>query len=479
VEVDPIIIRIQAIDEATDKIKVIASSLKNLEIKMPEMNMGGSYKQVNVIKRNLESALTPLQTLERQTMNFQRQLDRMPIQPIERLNQSLQIAGISENQFTSFLQKNNMEVIKGIGVYDQLTGAIITQGQAVKLATIDTRRFKMEWLSIMFAGMALDRVFGSLIGKQFELFGVTELLSAAWTITLLPIMEIITPLIYSLLDAFMNLPTGIQTAIGVFVLFGAILGKVFSIFGQIFLGIKGITTLFPGLGTTIYDLGATILGLGSTFLIIAGVILAVVVGMYLAWKTNFLGMKDTVQGFIDGVKQIFGGIVSIFKGILDIVVGLFTGDFNKVKKGIQEIFSGLWDFLVGGFKTAFNLIAGIVKGSLLIIYNIIKVLVDGIIWVANALGKVAGKKTNLIDFKMPSFKEGGIMPYTGVAYLHAGEKVIPRNQVESQGEEVITFSPTINLNASVNSDIDIRDLASKLNTYWAADFARMTQRRIA
>ena len=69
------------------------------------------------------------------------------------------------------------------------------------------------------------------------------------------------------------------------------------------------------------------------------------------------------------------------------------------------------------------------------------------------------------------------MPYTGLAYLHAGEKVIPKNQVNSS-ESTIVFSPTVNLNASVGSDMDVRDLANKLNYYWAKDFERMTQRRV-
>ncbi len=487
-ETDPIIIRIQAIDEASEKIQAIASSLNNIQIKMPEM--GGSYKQINVIKNGIENTLVPMKNLERETMAFQRQLGTMDVEPIERLDQTLKMAGITEQQFTTFLQRNNMESIKGLGVYDRLSGAVISQGRAVKMATIDMRRFKMEWLSIMFAGMALERVFSGIVKSQMDLYGVTQMTSDMWTIIMAPAMDIISQKLYDLIGQMMDLPPETQMAISLVVLGGDIIGKVLGGLGQIYLAIQGFGMLFPGLAASISNagggilgffkvIGSAIAGLGAPFLIIAGIVIAVVIGMYLAWKTNFLGMKQTVTDFIEGVKQWFGGLINIFKGVFDIISGLLSGNFEKVKEGFQKIFQGLFDWLIGGFKMAFNLIAGIIKGALMIVYNIVKVLVDGVIWLINAIGKVGGKKTDIISFRMPSFQAGGIMPYTGVAYLHEGEKVIPRNQVSNQSSEPsIIFSPTVNMNASVGSDVDIRNLADKLNRYWAADFARMTKGRV-
>lgn len=474
-ETHPIIIRIQVIDEATAKINAVASSLKNLEIKMPEMSLGGSYKQVNVIKSSLRSALTPLQTLEKETANFQRQFGMMDVEPVERLDQTLKEAGMTQGQFTNFLKRNNMEVIKGVGVYDKLSGSIVSQGQAVKLATIYSRRFKMEWLSIMFAGMALERVFHGIVKSQMDLYGITQMTSDMWTIVMAPAMDLVSQGLYDIIDKIMQLPESTQMTIGLIVLGGDVFAKIVGALGQIFLAIMGLKMLFPGLVAAVARagggmlgifkaIGAVFAGLSATFLIVAAIIVAVLIGMYLAWKTNFLNMKETVQNFIDGIKQWFHGIIEIVKGVLMIIKGIFTGDFTLIKDGIVKIFKGLWDFLVGGFKAAFNLIAGIIKGALMIVYNIIKVLIDGVIWLVNAIGKVAGKKTDIIKFRMPTFQQGGIMPYTGIAYLHAGEKVIPKNQVNSS-ESTIVFSPTVNLNASVSSDMDVRDLASKLNYY--------------
>jgi hypothetical protein len=474
VETEPIIIRIQAIDEATEKIRAVASSLNNLQIKMPDLT-GGTFKQINVIKSNFTNALSPLKNLEKETSNFQKQLNFMPLEPIENLTKSLSIAGMSENQFTNFLKLNNMEVIKGVGVFDRLTGAVMTQGQAVKLAAINSRRFKMEWLSIMFAGMALERVFGGIVQAQMDLYGITETTADMWTIVMAPAMDLITDKLYGILEGIMNLPPDTQMVIGLTVLGGDILGKVLSGLGQIALAVMGLKMLFPGLAAKVAlagggitgvfkAIGLAIVGIGAPFFIVVAAIIAVIAGMYLAWKTNFLGMQTTVKNFIDGVKQWFGGIISWFSGILMVLVGIFTGDFEKVKEGFKKIFQGMFDWLVGGFKATFNMIVGIITGALKLVYNVIKALIDGVIWLVNTIGKVSGKKTNIIDFKMPSFKEGGIMPYTGVAYLHAGEKVIPRNEVESSN--VTTYSPTIYVTAEVSSDYDVRKLADQLNKYW-------------
>ena len=474
-ETDPIIIRIQAIDEASLAISKITNSLKQLQspsLSKFNLDMGNVQHEIISTTQLTKKMVDPVK-------NFQKELDQMEVFPIERLDQTLKMAGISQRQFTRFLSQNNLEVIKGVGVYDRLSQSIMTQGQAVKQASIQLRRFKFEWLSIMFAGMALDRTFGNLVRSQLELFGVTDLMSSAWTIVLLPVMEKITPILYKLIDAFMNLSPGLQEAIGWIVLFGAGLGKIFSVVGQMMLFLMGLKALLPaafaGGVPAIKILTTAILGISSTFLLVAGIVLLVLAGMYLAWKNNFLNMKNTVQNFIEGFKQLFHGIIEIIKGILMIIKGIFTGDFELIKDGIVRIFKGLWDTLIGGFKAAFNLIVAVIKGALMIVYNIIKVIIDAVIWLINAIGKVAGSKKKIINWNMPSFKEGGIMPYTGVAFLHAGERIIPRNEVNNG---TVMFSPSVTINAEIKSDYDVRKLASELNQYWARDLERALKSKV-
>jgi len=115
---------------------------------------------------------------------------------MDEIDKALAVTGMSLNQLNKQLGKNFMQITKNRQVMDQFSGKLVDIGQASRKAAIMGRRFKMEWLSIMFAGMALDRAFGGLMRTQMQLFGVTEMMSSAWTVVLLPIMELITPLIY-------------------------------------------------------------------------------------------------------------------------------------------------------------------------------------------------------------------------------------------------------------------------------------------
>jgi len=106
-------------------------------------------------------------------------------------------------------------------------------------AAKQARAFKFEYLSVMFAGMALDRAFGGLVRTQLELFGVTSLMGDAWTTVMLPIMDLLTPILYSLIEAFMSMPEGAKLAIGGFVLLMASFGKFLAITGQVALAMMG------------------------------------------------------------------------------------------------------------------------------------------------------------------------------------------------------------------------------------------------
>ena len=432
---DDIVIKIKAVDEATKTIRQIEKSL------------GKGNKAVATTKHSYVN-----------------------------LNEALKITGLSLRKFNDFARINFMQNKEGVGMMDKLTGQTMSYGIAVKQATLQGRRFKFEWLSIMFAGMALDRAFGGLVRTQMQVWGVSEGLASMWTVVMAPIMDKITPLLWKLIDAFMNMSPEMQTAMGAGILFLGALGMIFTVVGQVmlaFMGFKilGIGGIFTKIGGAVKGLTGFIAGLGSTVLIIIGVIVAVVIGMYLAWKENFMNMKLVVQRFFDGIKQMFQGFIQVFSGIFDIIKAIFTGDVDLLIAGFKKVFQGLWKFLTGGFKAAFNLIRGIITGALKIIINIINLLLG-----------IGGRIGNLIsgrgftanpNVRIPSFQAGGIVPMTGPAMLHAGERVIPKGRT---GGEVI-FSPTVYITSTISNDMDIRLLATKLNEYWVRDFERIAQTR--
>lgn len=374
--------------------------------------------------------------------------------PITELNQALEVTGLSMRKFNKYARQNFMVDRDNVGMTNQLTGKFQNYGEVVRDATLQNRRFRFEWLSIMFAGMALDRVFGSIVRSQFELYGVSSLLSEAWTITMIPVMEQIAPKLYELVDGFMNLSPEMQKIVGYSVLTGAGLGKIFEFIGQIVLAIGGFKLLAP----EAFAAFASSLGAISIVLV---TIIALVIGFYTAFRDNFLGMQHFVKAFVDAVKQHFYGLFEILKGILDIIVGVFTLNFEKIWKGVKEIFTGIWDFIVGGFKAAFNLVMIIIIGVL----NTLREIINLAFKVGALIGNTFSGKgfTTAGALQIPSFQTGGIMPYEGLAHLHAGERIIPAGGGGSATSGiVITQYNTINVSDRHEMEKLINENNSKL-----------------
>jgi len=424
---------------------------------------------------------------------------RMSVEGEEELQQMLQISGMSMKQFNQHLQKNALLMNKNNQVIDKLSGKQLKLGNVMRQGMYQARRFKMEWLSIMFAGMALSRAFGGMIKTQLQLWGVTEGFAAMWTVVFLPIMEKITPFLWKLIDAFMGLDPGVQKAIGGFIIFLAILGGILMIVGQVFLALRGFQLLWPGLTAAVTRAGGGItgilkviriwlLGLSSTFLIVAGIIAVILIGMYLAWKENFMGMKQIVSDLWSGIKQTFGGIIQFFKGILQIIVGLFTGNFDLVKEGFTNLLKGFVNTITGLVNVVMSAVMAITVGVIRIVAGIVQTFINAIIAAGNAVSKLLGIKGKMeyVDIlgwlskldarapRIPKWQTGGLVTETGPALLHRGERVIPKGRT---GGGDIVFTPTVYINATISNDMDIRLLATKLNEFWVRDFERIAQTR--
>ncbi len=325
--------------------------------------------------------------------------------------------------------------------------------------------FNFSWLSVMFAGMALYRVFGGILRQQMELWGIMEGFSAMLMIVMLPVMETLSDALWPILEWFMNLPEPAQRVIGLLIVFAAVVGAVLLVSGMLMLALYGLLPILAALTPALAGMGIAV---GSVILIILGII-AVLALVYLAWKTNFLGMKETVDKFVKGIKQVFGGVIMIFKGIMKGLQGILTGDFELLKKGIMMVFKGLWQYLIGGFKATAAVVLGIMKTALMVIYNFVKVLIDGIIWIINKLSSLGGKRGGAINWRMPSLQMGGMVPATGPYLLHRGERVTPSNKA---GEEV-NLNVTYNINVSDKAELE--KIMRENNIRLAEDVRRIVQ----
>lgn len=319
------------------------------------------------------------------------------------------------------------------------------------------KKMKFEWLGIMFAGMAITRVFGGLIRAQLNLLGVTDLMSAAWTVVLLPAMELLLPVIMRLIDLFMNLPEGIQMAIGIFVILATGIGVVMSIVGQLALGIGALAV---AMGVSFAAVGLAILGV---VLIIAGVgliiggIIEIVKNWGKIWHKVFQGMGIVALGIGVILLAVFGWVPALIAGIVALfffLLSWFAKKFPQIGEFFQKWFwevpkkfiGKLWDFLKGVFRWIGDKFGG----------------------VFNFVGGLFGGKggTGVLG----SFATGGVIPRTGPYQLHAGETVIPAGQTNN-------LSPNITINVSGSGGISPRRLADELKRYWVEDFEKVSQGR--
>ena len=392
------------------------------------------------------------------------------------------------------LKEKNFILLKSGAIYSKIEGKIVKTRKAMAQAAMSAKRFKFEWLTIMFAGMALDRVFGSIIRKQFELYGVTEMTGAAWTEVMAPVMDLLTPGLYKLLEVFMDLPEPLKFVIGTVVIFGAILGKVAGTIGAFMLpytllATKGITigSVFGTLGSKLAALGKLFPAVSSTALggfmsiiaIIAGVIL-IVKGLYMVIKGKFEGIGLIIMG-IGAILTLFigwwaaipiaiGAAVYFIIKHWDKVKAFFIGLWNKLK----EIFGSIKQFMIEKFKSAADFIMSLpdkIYGAFKYLGKRIKdallnLLPDWMVSILRTGFKIVGGLGRRI---LGSFQYGGIVPQTGPYLLHKGEMVIPSGSP--------TYAPSITVYATVSSEYDVRKLASQLNRYWVEDFERLTKSR--
>ena len=391
---------------------------------------------------------------------------------INKLNQ----AGISSKQFDKEINKLNIGVKNATQFQDKLTDQTMSYGQAVKKAKIESQRFKSEWLSIMFLGMALDRTFGGLINSQMQLWGVSNMLSAMWQVTLAPIMELLVALLFPLIELFMDMPESVQLVVGVFTLLVAIMAKIIMFVGMIKIGLVPLVGLFKGV--TLAAVGGFLLIVAKVILVIA-IIVAVIAVIYLIVKAIIHVWKnwDTIWENIKNILSRFGDFIY---GIIDRIVNFFREGFKK----IGNFIGGVIDFIKGLFWGAYEFIKSIpsrIVDSFKNLGNQIRNAITNLLpnWMIELFRRganIAGNITGTVRGWLPSFQTGGIMPHNGLAMLHKGERIVPRREVDGE-EKSIIINPTFNINASVASDYDVRKLASQLNEYWADDFRRLIKMR--
>lgn len=195
-------------------------------------------------------------------------------------------------------QKSAGEISKsmnqfGKGLKKEVNQQLSDFDKRMNKANKTSKRFQFEWLGIMFFGMAMKRMFVSMLRPAAELFGLFDIWNTTLAVMLLPTMSKLAPYFYDMSAFFMDLPEDVQESIGALTLFGAGVGQLGETGGQIALGILSLDMLIERLG-----------GVRSAFtktkdLLIAGLAIGLVVE----------GIQDISEGkILEGIGQSLVGV---------------------------------------------------------------------------------------------------------------------------------------------------------------------------
>lgn len=382
--------------------------------------------------------------------------------------------------------------------------------------TANSWKLTAGFLGVMFAGMALNNALRGLLGPALEAVGVFEVWNDLLTIFFLPAALLLLDTVLGLMDVFLGLPEPVQTMIGIFLLLGIAISGLTMFLGQLGLALIGLSMLAPVIGGVVSAVSgvasgvlAAIAGLPvGVALIIAAALLALIVNWEATWKaisTFFVDTWNSFQKVIDGVIDIITGIIKLFfdvfkgdwsavwddlsqivKGVLKVIEGLFIDPFRNILNlalglvasiigGLDKIITWLVDTLAPGLKKPWNDLKDFIKGIVDWVteqWNNVAKAIDDAISKLKFWENKGPAATNTGGKWLPWFQHGGVMPYSGIAHLEAGERVLTRDE----SQNYFNNSQSIVINASVSGQGDIQSLANELERRWYGNLNRSVMR---
>lgn len=164
-------------------------------------------------------------------------------------------------------------------------------------------------------------------------------------------------------------------------------------------------------------------------------------------------LKANLANKWDEVKAKFNG------WILDLLAS-----WDALKSELAD----KWKTIIGKFlewKDYFVEKWNELKSSLANAWDKIKSAIRGFLdWIEEKIRSVYSSAVKTVKGVLGVKQGGGYIAETGAYLLHAGEYVVPRGSKVGQMTE-FNYSPTINVNANISSEMDIRDLAEKIARY--------------
>jgi hypothetical protein len=280
-------------------------------------------------------------------------------------------------------------------------------------------------MSIMFAGMAMQKFFMDIMKKGVSSFqdimhsvsGTTtsfDMLQGSmaflqYTIgaALEPFVEYLIPII----DGIANWVSENEELAGWIAIIGFGLGTLLQIIGSSTLAIvNGIIPAIKLLGIAAGGFGTTLTAAFGSILIPLLVVGAAVVLIIAMWKSNIGDFQNFIKSTFgvlwETIKAVFVHIWNIIKDVFGIIVALFKGDFDKVEELAKNLLINLAALFLKGIMGLASIIVNVLVFAWNLVVDIVFKIITGLIaWVAN---KWIDLVTWLIDLARPLAEKLGL-----------------------------------------------------------------------
>lgn len=348
---------------------------------------------------------------------------------------------------------------------------------------MDAQKLILKELQTEFGGSALaaGQTFAGQLGNLNTAIGnIQESIGALISGALEPYIKNLTyivSVIGRVLEGTMTADVAIQQFTNSNVLLIQVLGNTIKFFMEnkdaaiALAGVIGGVLAIGIIGATAAM--AAFIGLSLPALVVFGAIgagIALLVTHFDQVKSSIAGFVDTMIANIYWLKDNIWTVVGYIIGFMVTLPGkLFLGfgaliinNFDKILSAAQWLLSKLASMPWGDILT--NIVKGIANGIIGLIEGAIKGVLSGI---PGASGMVK-------DLKIPRFDDGGYVPSTGLAMVHAGEFVLSRDMLmgrQSTPSYVTNNNGSaVTVNATISSPMDMNLIANRIA--WALKNSR-------
>ena len=457
--------------------------------------------------------------------------------------------GVNTARVRQILQKYGLQFNENGDIVDLAGRKIRGLSSVMRRGVVETKRFQMQWLSLLFFGMAMKRMFGGLIKTSLNWVGITELSSTALGVFFLPVAEELLNILLPIMNWFMNIPEPVQKAVGEFVILGAALGGILTAVGQLALGLAGLSWLTGITGVKGFSEALNIAkgnagGLLTKLGVLAkwgGVAISIALIVHELKKKNLtaaIGAATLGVGIYTGDPYLIGiGVALMLVGDKELLRGVFELGVKVLDKAawigeeagrilikaLQAGITGNEGLILNELNKVFKNITSVPNEALMKAYSEGK-LTSNLFQTAgaNAVSKYREKTyattnkipgmggapypwepgaekyynttnyptnyptTNQTNPNYPNFlnplfvtsklvsffkkkiglQSGGFIKSEGLAYLHSGETVIPKNSSNS-----VNLSVTYNVNVSDKREFE--DMLNENNIKLTEDVRRL------